>query len=455
MSFKSKQRAKHSHLFGFDDPLTAAAVETTSDDPLFAPRTSSMKKPRDPLSDTTRSPRNGPLRTSIFGDIDVSKLNGARSGGLRSSMGTSSPSSSSSSIRGVDEDDEESLFGKVHTKRVSPPPAPSPPSPASPIKAKITSPASSPAPVRYNPAPPSSPPSLAPPASAPPSIGSPQKKEEDEPPSTPPSRPSSSIFASASRFIKIRTKSVKTEPDTPVHEPKTSSSPPAPQPQPQIPPPQPPMPRQNYAIPSPVQKRPSKRGIAKKEEEEKEEEERETVPVIEDEATRAFAADVMSFKVDRVPSHIDYASSPELQASLTKDTLQLSQPALTPSASTPTTATMNHESLNPWSENPLGLALEPSVTTSTPLRGQRQSLRRQIAPTKRDAFADLISSWNGEHVEIVREEKSEDQELFLENVAAERRDIGFAGISNEDDESTTPDNLFVDLHALNLDDPWC
>ncbi|KAF7729130.1 hypothetical protein EC973_004898 [Apophysomyces ossiformis] len=430
--------------------------------------------------DTGRSSRSGSPRSSIFGDIDVAKLNGARSSGLRSSM----PSSANSSIRGMDEDDEESLFGKVRTKRVATPSAPSPPPPASPptkTKVPVPSPSalpSAPTPVRHSPAPSPSPPSAAevpaavstptttatptppsppPPATAPPSIGPSDNKEE--PPATPPARPSSSIFASASRFIKIRTKSAKTEPDTPAHEPKTSILP-----QPQIPSSQPVMSTQNSPIPASPQKRFSRRELVKKKEEEvrqkekeKEEEEQESLPtpVIEDEATRAFASDLMRFRVDRLPGRIDYADSPELQASLTKDTLQLNQPVLTPSASTPTTATMNHESLNPWSETPLGFGLEPSVTSSTPLKGQRPLNRRQIAPTKRDAFADLISSWNGERMEIVREEKEEDRELFLDTVAAERRDIGFAGISNEEEAPKTPKKPFVDFQALSLDDPWC
>ncbi|KAG1060433.1 hypothetical protein G6F42_027979 [Rhizopus arrhizus] len=126
MSFKSKQRAKHGHLFG-DDPLNATLV-SASDDPLFSPtmtnkaqsqssRTNSPSIANDPLSrptDTSSSTPLSPARrsattksspsSSIFGDIDVSNLgttNGkkhtVRSPALRSKQ--------------YDVEDEEDLFG--------------------------------------------------------------------------------------------------------------------------------------------------------------------------------------------------------------------------------------------------------------------------------------------------------------------------------------------------------
>ncbi|KAI8635789.1 hypothetical protein BD408DRAFT_438601, partial [Parasitella parasitica] len=130
MSFKSKQRVKHGHLFG-DDPLSA-----TLDDPLFSPimkskpqsqssRTNSpipddpLSRPTDTSSSTPLSPRRGGAiatnatkspSSSIFGNIDVSKL-GTPTGRKHT---IHSPALRDTKY---DLEDEDDLFGGGHRTR--------------------------------------------------------------------------------------------------------------------------------------------------------------------------------------------------------------------------------------------------------------------------------------------------------------------------------------------------
>ncbi|KAI8065069.1 hypothetical protein BDF21DRAFT_496671 [Thamnidium elegans] len=463
MSFKSKQRAKHGHLFG-DDPLNATLV-SASDDPLFSPSKisqSSRTSTPDPLSRIS-SPSSSPLdvssstpirraakpatttntttanNNSIFGDIDVSKL--ASNGVYNTTGNRNNNTLRTTTLRSNRqfEQDEEDLFGggsrirsrvqskathiisKIIEPRTEPRTEPTTTRPVT--EPTTTRPVTEQAePVIPNPAPPvvistpSSPPILNPTAAN-------QITGEEKP-------SSSSFFASASRFFKSSShgnspknssaassvSNVSIKSDTTVTPPSARQpTPPARQPPPQ----QQKQPRKMATPPPPPRTMP----ITKYEEEE-EEEDLSSHHVIEDEATRAFADDVISFQANYTP---DYTSlSNELSG---MDSLRIDNKRLLPSASTPTTVRADVD--DPWFDNSrlaLTGTIEPSV--SSPLH--KVSVH-DIEPQKRSAFADLINSWNtGQNkFESVQEE---DHEQFFSHVAAEQGDVGFGGISNDDDD---------------------
>lgn len=164
-------------------------------------------------------------------------------------------------------------------------------------------------------------------------------------------------------------------------------------------------------------------------------EEEETYREIEDEATRAFADDVMSFQSSCYEA--DYAAiPPDLACMEVVETKRL-----LPSASTPTT--MRAVDVDPWfdgREFPVLGTMEPSV--SSPLH--RVSVQ-DIEPEKRNVFADLITSWNtGQTLEPVREERE-----FFSQVAEEQH-IGFASLPPR--ESTSKNNRAIDYDEE--ENPW-
>ncbi|KAI8638108.1 hypothetical protein BD408DRAFT_405929 [Parasitella parasitica] len=202
-----------------------------------------------------------------------------------------------------------------------------------------------------------------------------------------------------------------------------------------LPPPSPPV-RQQTLPPPPSQQhqQPIKpnhiqpRAIQQQQQEDEEDEEpeepEEQFTVIEDEATRAFAEDnVISFK----PTLLNYRSiSPELAMDALKIDTRIVTNAvhkrLLPSISTPTN---NME--DPWSNLIIQPTVEPSISSPLVVREQ------DIEPQKRSAFADLINSWNTGKSNN-EEYPTQDPKEFFEHVAAERRDIGFAGIHGQDDD---------------------
>lgn len=472
------------------DPLSATLV-TASDDPLFSSskaqsqssRTNSPSIANDPLSRPTDTSSSTPLSpasrssataakksspsSSIFGDIDVSKL--GTSNGKKHTV-------RSPALRGkqYDLEDEEDLFGGGghRTRKPSKVTTPTPSVAKSPttqqqdipaLKKTSASPAPSSAPLV-----PSSPviqqqkspvvqqrqPTVSKPVMEQPAASkseTPANKEEKPTVSS----SSSSFFrffkssnnsnsnsknsSSASSIASVNAPSpiVAKNHDT-VNSTTTATTPalppPAAAPVPPVRQPAPPVP----APASLQQQQPMYRpnGIQQRqvllEEQEEEEEEEEPVPIIEDEATRAFAEDnVISF----TPSLSSYRSiSPEL----TMDALKIDIPPahhiskkLVPSISTPT-----NNVDDPWS-NPLLMqpTVEPSI--SSPLAVKVQD----IEPQKRTAFADLINSWNtGKSNTKEYHTNSQDPKEFFDHVAEERRDIGFAGIREHEDDSEDDDD---------------
>jgi hypothetical protein len=180
------------------------------------------------------------------------------------------------------------------------------------------------------------------------------------------------------------------------------------------------------------------------EEEEEEEEQLQNHQIFEDEATRAFADDVMTFKPITRPAQY---FSPEL----TMDALRIDTPPnkrLIPSASTPTVTTVD----DPWStlRQPILLngPIEPSISSPLVIKEQ------DIEPQKRTAFADLIASWNtGEHQKQQSTTASEDPEQFFSHVAEEKKDVGFAGIQEETEEIEERSHIIVDW-AQAEENPW-
>lgn len=185
------------------------------------------------------------------------------------------------------------------------------------------------------------------------------------------------------------------------------------------------------------------------EEEGEEEEEEEAIPIIEDEATRAFAEDnVISFK----PSLLHYRSiSPEL----TMDALKIDIPTSTHTTATkklvPSISTPTNNVDDPWS-NPLLMqpTVEPSVSSPLVVKVQ------DIEPQKRTAFADLINSWNTGKSNNKEYTNNQDPKEFFDHVAEERRDIGFAGIREHDDDEEEEEEHY---HRQQLDyqdeiNPW-
>lgn len=561
------------------DPLNAALV-STSDDPLFAsskttPNSKTSQSSRtnspilassDPLSrnaspldassSTPISPRrstatksNG-TSSSIFGDIDVSKLggsnglyNGSNNGSKRVSATSLRSTSTLRSSRQFDED-EEDLFGggrvsrtRVLSKATSPTPSVTSSSASSikktsPIVINNTLPpqqpqeqATIPAPRKAATAsPPPPPPPVQPPIQVTPETpsakvttpklnSSSSSINETDKPATTEERPtsSSSFFASASRFFKSSSSntnsktsssassiasvgnatSAKIEKQEEEEEEKkraAAATPPLPPPrqqqqaQPQVKQQQ----QQQRQIPSLKSQLPPTIDTRQVQVEEEEEEEEEEVvnhpPVIEDEATRAFADDVISFQPTRRP---DYAAiSPDLSLLTPMDSLHLDTTTplnkrLLPSASTPTAASVADVD-DPWFDGAVAVAaaatanthriivpppphmllVEPSMS-SPPIQQQHHKIsEKDIEPQKRSAFADLISSWNtGQSLDKVlpKTEQEDSQEQFFSHVAEEQRDIGFAGISaTVDNEEDTSNRRVVvaDVWDSNEENPW-
>jgi hypothetical protein len=98
---------------------------------------------------------------------------------------------------------------------------------------------------------------------------------------------------------------------------------------------------------------------------------------------------------------------------------------LTASSSTPTVKTPAASSTNnPWD------APSPMATTTTPLPTQLDKRLGEIEPAKRAAFADLIANWHGARKNNDPIMDDDDDDSFLTSVACEQRDVGFAGIDN-------------------------
>lgn len=448
MSFKAKQRAKHGHLFGDGkynssrysstllilviDPLNAALVSST-DDPLFAPtkssqstRTSSPVKV-DPLSrndiDSSSSTPLFSRRTkaeSIFGDIDVSKLGRRSPNSLRSN-------------KPLEEDED--LFGGARRAPKKPPSIESNGDSMrkqQPVKITTTTTTkplvhpSSPVKVSTNPPSPAKTPT--PPTPIKPSV-------EDT--------KSSSFFASASRFFKS---SSSTKPSASTSTSSSVSSDIQNQPVPPsvtLPSP-PPVDKTVVSVQQQQQTDPPQLQVVNRqvEEEEEENDTNDAIPVIEDEATRAFADETISFSTHA----INYTTSltPDLLIDGI-DSLKVRTP-LSPSVSSPThttttTTTGGGVELDPWA---LSISLEPSVSspiTRVPVQ--------EIEPQKRRVFADLITSWNTGQIHREREEVDPDQ--FFHHIAEEQRDVGFAGISNDSPIKAAPTSVNI---WEEVENPW-
>ncbi|CAO3656689.1 unnamed protein product [Mucor hiemalis] len=492
MSFKFKQRAKHGHLFG-DDPLNAVLV-SASDYPLFSP-TKTSKSSRtdsptsnDPLSrnsrpssplDTSSSTPITPRRTtntktsgSIFGDIDVSKLGGANEdlfGGGRVSRtrvlskATSPTLSNASSLSKKSPPSNSPILSEPTTILPTPRKSPSPTPPnsqtiiAQPTPEIAASPAPSPPPIEENTRP----------------------IIEEKP----------SFFASASRFFKSSSNtqskasssasSIASVNSSNIHQedpPRKNTQPTLPQ-QPQQPQ-QPLRKPQQQPQQQPQHLQQKNTSILQSKsavnhtvgEEEEEEEEQDNNPVIEDEATLAFADDVINFKARNYQP--DYAS---IAPDLSMDALSLdvhSNKRLLPSASTPTASQADMD--DPWfdgaaimssttsfatpSKLPIALNIEPSISSPLQQRHHHEISEQDIEPQKRSAFADLISSWNTGQTnnDVYRTVHTEDPEQFFSHVAEEQRDIGFAGISNEDENEhrRTRTISAVEVWHDNEENPW-
>lgn len=496
---------QHKLSINYLDPLNATLV-SASDDPLFSPTiTSNSSKaqsqssrtnspiPNDPLSrptDTSSSTPISPRRatnasknssnnssspnSSIFGDIDVSKLgtsNGkkhtVRSPALRSKQ--------------YDMEDEDDLFGGGHrTRKTSkaPTPASLPPVKKSPtvIHQDIPQPS-----VSKNVSPMSVPASLPSPIiQQKPQVVQPSKPIIEQPVEQQPAKnetstkeekptvssSSSSFFrffkssnnnsntnsknsSSASSIASVNAPSPIVKNNDAVNSTIASPPPPPPPVRQQAPPP--PLSSQQHQPIKPEYINNSKSNVAQQQQEEEEEEPEEQHHIIEDEATRAFAEDdVITFK----PTLLNYRSiSPEL----TMDALKIDTPTistnitkkLVPSISTPTN---NVE--DPWS-NPLLIQpiVEPSISSPLVVKVQ------DIEPQKRTAFADLINSWNTGKSNNKEYTRNQDPKEFFDHVAAERRDIGFAGIREQDEEEDDDDEEQEHYHRQQLDyhdeiNPW-
>ncbi|KAI8978505.1 hypothetical protein BDB01DRAFT_276126 [Pilobolus umbonatus] len=137
-------------------------------------------------------------------------------------------------------------------------------------------------------------------------------------------------------------------------------------------------------------------------------------PIIEDEATRAFADDVIHFPSTKAKP-VFHNLSPELLASVVNDTLHIDNRRMLPSMSTPTQDTPD---VDPWSD-PNRLFHHPEPSASSPVTSIQH-----IEPRKRTAFADLIASWNNNSSNVTKVV----EEQFLDHVAEEQKDVAFGGI---------------------------
>ncbi|KAI9475859.1 MAG: hypothetical protein EXX96DRAFT_280435 [Benjaminiella poitrasii] len=544
MSFKSKQRAKHGHLFG-DDPLNAALV-STSDDPLFAPKkTSSSQSSRtsspvsnDPLSrlingesspldssnstpiSTTLSPRRSYAKTkghsqhssissnsnsnSLFGDIDVSKL-GTNSGGSKR-IGSGTSLRSTATLNAGKQfnvgDDEDLLFGSLRHATKSKTASNSTSSSNLSKKDPTKKPESS-STIVTSPSPTQSEikkregdeerktkvnnevqTSRTQPMSSPNQTQLEQEKKDDSP-IIPTTTSSSSFFrffkssnnskansktsSKASSVVSVNPASPKlknNETEYPEASVSTTSATLSSEAIQTLPPPT----TTSDLLSKTIQPQPEMNQNRDPEEIE-EDDQSKLQAVIEDEATRAFANDVMTF--EPIVPKPDFYYRP-IPPELTMDALHISDTnhnnqskrLVIPSISTPTTIlTSSLVEEDPWSETPIInsnlLPKQPSnpdsflteahsttapiITTehsvSTPLIVKAQD----IEPQKRRAFADLIASWNtGQSSKS--DEDSGSNAQFLEHVAEERRDIGFAGI--EGNEQNSDSDMFNRQHTI-------
>ncbi|KAI8086967.1 uncharacterized protein B0P05DRAFT_635650 [Gilbertella persicaria] len=439
MSFKSKQRAKHGHLFG-DDPLSAALV-SSSDDPLLtnSSQSSRTSSPQDPLSrpDSSNStPVFGRKTNGIFGDIDVSKLSNKRNTSLRSNT----------LKKHYDIEDEEDLFGGGRKKTSSKTSSVHKKSPVlavndhlvdiPPVNNSYSQPT---LPVKDDREPKAVETKIEPKVELkvePKAVETrieprvepkaEEQKPKVEPPQTKQSLSTSSTSSSSFfRFFKSNNNNPKPASPSPSVKSIQTSPPVAAVVVNKV----------NDPIEQPSPAPISKPNLKKKPEPEPEpkpEPEPEPTVVIEDEATRAFADDVMTFK----PKPAQYFDvTPELSMDALRIEDNTANKRLVPSVSTPT-----HSVDDPWSQI---VQLEPSVSSPLVVKVQ------DIEPQKRTAFADLITSWNtGQSNRI--EEEQEDEDGFFDHVAEERRDIGFAGIGQKEDTHSTHDMM----RPMDWDNPW-
>ncbi|ORX42890.1 hypothetical protein DM01DRAFT_1411743 [Hesseltinella vesiculosa] len=376
MTFKSKQREKHGHLFG-DDPLNATTLSSTSETTSNATRRKDF--PFDPLSaSSSRSSSPSSSSGGIFGNIDVSKL------GKRSTR-------SSFRLNAASQDDDEALFGG--TTRTSISSTTSSPSsrasqsllaasPTSPALASVANEAShhgvtqgpSPAPSRPVPARVSPTPSVS--------------QQRRPPPPPPPRRsnaPSPSLTPSPSMS-------------------SPSLSPP------------PPPPRMHKKHLQSLYKANSEPEVVEVANEEAQRLQEQKAAMMEDEATRAFAMDPSTMlQPSAKPSLLpDDVLAPSFDTLAIQDT---HQPTSTPS----TSVSNRSDEDDPWQP-----VLTP--TCSTPL--DKKTLEH-IAPAKQRAFADLIANWHGVDEPTTSQDAGATDQLFFESVASEQRDIGFAGIEGQ------------------------
>ncbi|CDS12753.1 hypothetical protein LRAMOSA04937 [Lichtheimia ramosa] len=394
MAFKSRQRAKHSHLFG-DDPLNASSP--ASDDPLFG---SSAPSPKS--SDPLRSKENG----SIFGNIDVSKLGSGSLYNKRSALRNS-------------QEDEDALFGasrrspRKHQQATT-----TTTSSSSSARSSLSDNASSKSEVNAttrtspsSPMKPPPPPVPERPASAAATIRPQQALPEKKPPPPPvPQRPLNNKKA-APPPVPERPSTTATSPSvTPDQIPSPASSSSL-------------NPQQNNNTTSSSlfsrflnnNKKSKSQSASYPDDNNKQDNE------------------------EQQQQHDPYYDDPELLASVANDALRFdtTPPTMNPSISTPQSES------NPWS-----ILVDPIRTTSSPLiksPQQRQHVM-DIEPAKRTAFADLIDSWHNDKRPPIQVTPPADDEQFFTRVAAEQRDIGFAGIDGKLEEEQDLDQHHHQQH---------
>ncbi|KAI9320022.1 hypothetical protein BX666DRAFT_1918507 [Dichotomocladium elegans] len=428
MSFKSKQRAKHSHLFG-DDPLSASSPVT--DDPLFGSTTTSPSRlssrsptPTDPLRKPGKS--NG----SIFGDIDVSKLGG---GSLLSST-------KRSTFRSDSPLDEDALFGgsghrrqqqkqqqQRQTVRSS-----SPISTSSSLSDNASN-RSAESTDNYQPG------SL--PSSSPKPAPSVPRQSS---PATLPERPA--VVPSVARIRPVEAK----ETPPPVPERPMSRKlqpPPPPPPRLTLPEDQPKHQQQRQQQPPPIPERtqPPVNGKVPQKQEQKQQQLSLFGRFMVNKKKQQQQEQQLQVQDEKQESKTHqrdgpYYDDPELLASVVNDALRFESPSMIPSVSTPQTES------NPWS------AVDPMKTTSSPLIKTHQD----IEPSKRIAFADLIDSWHGKKT-ATTPPLLQDDDHFFQRIAVEQQDIGFAGIQAEQQIKSMNSNHRSNHHLWDIeetDNPW-
>lgn len=462
-----------------DDPLFSSDSRTTSqssrtnspvsNDPLTRPSSSNGRLDISSSTPISTSPRRANAKTSgslspgsnsIFGDIDVSKLGTINGHSKRVSNTSLRSTATLRSSKQYDlEDEEDLLFGgksisrnRVNSK-TSPDASIHKKSPMTthttlpPKKHEDKNPSSVVIPTPRKSTPP--PPAVVTPAIIKqveqPTITKPTEKPQEK---TTEEKPTSS--SSFFRFFKSNTTQSKPSssassaasvnaPSSPVVSTEGNDTIKTP-----IPVSAPPSHRQKTMQPQPRTVGKKQQHVVAEQEEEEEDDDQVQRHQIIDEATRAFADDVMTFKPTMRPA---LYFAPEL----TMDALTIDTPPnkkLIPSVSTPTATTVD----DPWSNlrQPILLngPIEPSI--SSPLAVKEQD----IEPQKRAAFADLIASWNtggGQQQMQQSTTTSEDPDQFFSHVAEEKRDIGFSGI--HEDEIEERNDIIVDWVQAE-ENPW-